>query len=167
MKPTELKSVQERIIKYATEVGWHYVPRLVSDKRRGSEESYKNELYYHDILNSKLREFNPWLPVNYNFPTVSSKIDGNRQILLALRGQSTAYDEKEKRERNVMVVDFVNPDRNIFEVTDEFSISNNRYSNRQDIVFLINGIPVIDLECKNLITTEGVDKALDQIRRYH
>lgn len=167
MKPTEQKSVQERIIKYAIEAGWRYVPRLDSDKRRGTEDIYKNELYYRDILNAKLREFNPWLPENYSFPIPTPKIEGNRQVLLALRGQSTAYDEKEKRERNVTVIDFSNTDSNTFEVTDEFSISNSRYSNRQDIVFLINGIPVIDLECKNLITAEGVDKALDQIRRYH
>ncbi|MFH1030010.1 MAG: type I restriction endonuclease [bacterium] len=187
MKPTEQKSVQERIIKYAIEAGWRYVPRLDSDKRRsssapayakvtagkkatadkGTEDIYKSELYYRDILNAKLREFNPWLPENYSFPIPTPKIEGNRQVLLALRGQSTAYDEKEKRERNVTVIDFANPGSNIFEVTDDFSISNSRYSNRQDIVFLINGIPVIDLECKNLITAEGVDKALDQIRRYH
>lgn len=167
MKPTELKSVQERIIKYAVEAGWRYVPRLDSDKRRGNEETYKSELYYRDVLNAKLYEFNSWLPKNYSLPVPAPKIEGNRQVLLTLRGQSTAYDENEKRERNVTVVDFANPDRNVFEVTDEFSISNGRYSNRQDIVFLINGIPVIDLECKNLITSEGVDKALDQIRRYH
>lgn len=167
MKPTEQKSVQERIIKYAVEAGWKYISRAESDVRRGSDLSYKSELFYRDVLNSKLREFNPWLPENYNLLSPAPKIDGNRLILLALRGQSTAYDEAEKRERNVMMIDFVNPERNVFEVTDEFTFANNRFTNRQDIVFLINGVPVINLECKNLITSEGVDKALDQIRRYH
>jgi len=45
MKPTELKSVQQRIIKYATEAGWCYVSRSESDERRGGGEDYKNELY--------------------------------------------------------------------------------------------------------------------------
>jgi type I restriction enzyme R subunit len=167
MKPTESKSVQERIIKYVTEAGWRYVSRSESDERRGGGEEYKTELFYRDLLNAKLREFNPWLPQKYTFPTPSPKIEGNRQVLLALRGQSTAYDEKEKRERNVILIDFAHPERNVFEVTDEFSFSNSRFTNRQDIVFLINGIPVIDLECKNLTTAEGIDKAIDQIRRYH
>lgn len=167
MKPTEQKSVQERIIKYAVEAGWHYITRAESDARRGSDLSYKSELYYRDVLNAKLREFNSWLPENYTLSNSAPKIEGNRQILLALRGQSTAYDEAEKRERNVTVIDFVNPEQNVFEVTDEFTFANNRFTNRQDIVFLINGVPVINLECKNLITSEGVDKALDQIRRYH
>lgn len=167
MKPTESKSVQQRIIKYATEIGWRFVSRSESDERRGGGEEYKTELFYRDVLNAKLREFNPWLPKEFTLPTPLPKIDGNRQILLALRGQSTAYDEKEKRERNVAFIDFAHPDRNVYEVTDEFTFSNSRFTNRQDIVFLINGVPVIDLECKNLTTAEGIDKALDQIRRYH
>lgn len=167
MKPTESKSVQQKIIKYAVKMGWKYVPRSESDARRGDELEYKSQPYYADVLVSKLREFNPWLPANYSLPNIAPKIEGNRQFLLALRGQSTAYDEKEKRERNVKVIDFEKPENNVFEVSDEFTFSNSRYTNRQDIVFLINGIPVVDLECKNLITDEGIDKALDQIRRYH
>lgn len=167
MKPTESKSVQERIIKYVVKIGLRYVSRSESDARRGDEFGYKGQVYYSNVLNAKLREFNPWLPKNYSLQIPAPKIEGNRQVLLALRGQSTAYDEKEKRERNVTVIDFVHPERNIFEVTDEFAFSNSRFTNRQDIVFLINGIPVIDLECKNITTVEGVDKALDQIRRYH
>lgn len=167
MKPNEAQSVQERIIKYAVEMGWQFVSRKTSDARRGNEIEYESQPYYRDILTAKLQEFNPWLPANYVFPLPAPKIEGNRQVLLALRGQSTAYDKAEKRERNVQVVDFNNLNNNVFEVTNEFCFSNSRYTNRQDIVFLINGIPVIDLECKNLTTAEGVDKALDQIRRYH
>ena len=167
MKPSESKSVQARIIKYAQEAGWTYVPRVESDGRRGDELSYKTQPYYTELLATKLSEFNPWLNGRPSFPSPAPKIDGNRQILLALRGQGTAYDEIERRERNVQVIDFENLQNNTFEVTDEFSFSNSRYTNRQDIVFLINGVPVIDLECKNLTTDEGIDKALDQIRRYH
>lgn len=167
MKPTESKSVQDRIIKYATEVGWKFVSREDSDMRRGDALSYKSQPYFMNLLAQKLCEFNPWLSTSYAFPVFASKIDGNRQVLLALRGQSTAYDEAEKRERNVKVIDFENIENNVFEVTSEYSFSNSRFTNRQDIVFLINGIPVMDLECKNLTTAEGLDKALDQIRRYH
>ena len=167
MRPTESKSVQDRIIKYAAEIGWRFVSRDESDARRGDPLTYKTEPYYRDVLDVKLREFNPWLPANFKLPLPAPRIEGNRQMLLAFRGQSTAYDEKEKRERNVLVIDFKNIDRNVFEISSEFSFSNSRYTIRQDIVFLINGIPVIDLECKNLTTAEGIEKALDQIGRYH
>lgn len=169
MKPTESKSVQKPIIKYVSQeqIGWTYIPREESDNRRGSEMFYKNLPYYHKLLLDKLYEFNPWLPTGYVLPDFRSRIDGNKEALLFLRGQTTAYDEREKRERNVKVIDFANPKKNVFEVTDEFSFSNGRYTDRQDIVFLINGIPIIDLESKNLTTPEGINKSLDQIRRYH
>lgn len=174
MKPTESKSVQKRIIKYASEIGWRYVIRSDSEARRGfndkqvANSSWKSEIYYRDILLAKIREFNPWLPANYKLPKPLSKIEGNREMLNFLRGQTTAYDESEKRERNVVFINFEHPERNIFEVTDEFTFSNSHYTTRQDIVFLINGIPLIDLECKNLTTANGIEKAIDDnIRRYH
>lgn len=167
MKPTEAKSVQARIISYAMDCGWQYVPRKESDARRGDELTYKSNVYHGWWLNLKLRDFNPWLPVDYKVPVFLPRIEGNKDMLLFLRGQSNAFDDNEKRERNIKVIDFDNYEKNIFEVTDEFTFSNGRYTDRQDIVFLINGIPVISIECKNLTTTDGVEKALDQIRRYH
>jgi len=172
MKPTESKSVQGRIIKYATECGWQYVPRAKSDRRRGfdnsASNSWKGEKYYREILLAKLQEFNPWLPASYKFPNPLPKIEGNQEMLRALRGETTAYHEQEKRELNVTYIDYEHPERNIFEVTDEFTFSNGRHTTRQDIVFLINGIPLIDLECKNLTTENGIEKAInDNIRRYH
>ena len=167
MKPTESKSVQARIIKYATEIGWQYVSREEVEKRRAGN------LHFIDVFHEELYKKNPWLAASskggnvYTFPNFTSNISGNRDFLLFLRGSSTAFDNVENREKNVQIIDFKNPQRNVFEITDEFSFSNGRYTNRQDIVFLINGIPVIMLECKNLTTKEGIEKAIDQIRRYH
>ena len=167
MKPTESKSVQARIIKYATEIGWQYVSKEEAEKRRAGN------LHFVDVFHQELYKKNPWLAASsksgnvYTFPNFTSNISGNRDFLLFLRGNSTAFDNIENREKNVQVIDFKNPQRNIFEVTDEFSYLNGRYTNRQDIVFLVNGIPVIMLECKNLTTSEGIEKAIDQIRRYH
>jgi len=33
--PTEHKTVQARILKYAQEIGWTYVPRVEAERRRG------------------------------------------------------------------------------------------------------------------------------------
>jgi type I restriction enzyme R subunit len=35
------------------------------------------------------------------------------------------------------------------------------------VVFLINGIPVLVIECKNATKDEGIALGVDQIRRYH
>ena len=38
---------------------------------------------------------------------------------------------------------------------------------REDVVFLINGIPVLVIECKNASKDEAIALGVDQIRRYH
>src|SRR6202035_4953415 len=38
---------------------------------------------------------------------------------------------------------------------------------REDVVFLINGIPVLVVECKNASKEEAIALGVDQIRRYH
>ena len=56
---------------------------------------------------------------------------------------------------------------NVFEVTEEFYYNNKSYAIREDIVFLINGIPVLVIECKNTTKDEAIALGIDQIRRYH
>ena len=57
--------------------------------------------------------------------------------------------------------------RNVFEVTEEFYCHNGQYGTREDVVFLINGIPVLVIECKNATKDEAIALGVDQIRRYH
>src|SRR6184192_3068278 len=44
---------------------------------------------------------------------------------------------------------------------------NGRHGTREDIVFLINGIPVLVIECKNATKDEAIALGVDQVRRYH
>ena len=52
-------------------------------------------------------------------------------------------------------------------MTDEWQYTNGRETNRADIMFLINGIPVAIVETKSAKKTNGMEEALIQIRRYH
>jgi type I restriction enzyme R subunit len=52
-------------------------------------------------------------------------------------------------------------------VTEEFYVHNGRHGTREDVVFLINGIPVLVVECKNASKDEAIAIGIDQIRRYH
>jgi type I restriction enzyme, R subunit len=42
-----------------------------------------------------------------------------------------------------------------------------RFVSREDVVFFINGIPVLVIECKNANKDEAIALGVDQIRRYH
>ena len=55
----------------------------------------------------------------------------------------------------------------LFEVTEEWTFDNGHYGTREDVVFLINGIPVLVIECKNADKDEAIALGVDQIRRYH
>ena len=94
-------------------------------------------------------------------------IEGNLQAWEYLRGLKTVFVEREKRERNVQVLHPVDVGANAFHVTEEFTASNGTYRIRPDVVFLVNGVPVIIVEAKAATRRDGIDEALEQIRRYH
>ena len=90
-----------------------------------------------------------------------------------MRNQHKFFCAEESRELDLTLIDYGDfgrsPERwrNVYEVTDEFYYHNGRYGTREDVVFLINGIPVLVIECKNATKEEGIALGIDQIRRYH
>jgi type I restriction enzyme, R subunit len=98
---------------------------------------------------------------------VRNTIEGNAEILAWLRGEQSIYDGYESRERNVTVIDFETLKHNIFHVTDEWQYTNGQETNRADVMFLINGIPVAIVETKSAIKAKGIEEGLTQIREYH
>ena len=94
-------------------------------------------------------------------------IAGNRDFLAYLRNTKTFYDKGAGRELNLVLIDYDNPENNVFEVTEEFTSHNGKHGTREDVVFLINGIPVLVIECKNATKDEAIALGVDQIRRYH
>ncbi len=84
-----------------------------------------------------------------------------------MRGARSVFVPDENRERNVTLIDFDNPDRNLFHVTDEWQHKSTVFANRADVVFLINGIPVALAETKGAGKPDGLTEGITQIRRYH
>lgn len=172
-KPGEHKTVQARILKYAEEIGWTFVPRNEADNRRGLNAAKKPEsLYFNALLYEKVREFNPLYDeadgaLVGQLRRLHNDIHGNREFLDYLRNQGKFFYKDENRERDLLLIDYDRPERNVYEVTEEFYWHNGRYGNREDVVFLINGIPVAVVECKNASKDEGIALGIDQIRRYH
>jgi type I restriction enzyme, R subunit len=178
--PGEHKTVQARILTYAQEIGWRYVSRGEAEARRGfdrakqtpAEQAADASPYLDDLLYKQVRQFNsryddgPGALVG-ELRHLHANIAGNRDFLAYLRNTHTFYDKEDGRELNLVVIDYENPDRNVFEVTEEFYSHNGKYGTREDVVFLINGIPVLVIECKNATKDEAIALGVDQIRRYH
>ena len=96
-----------------------------------------------------------------------STIEGNSDVLRYLKGEKSVYHEAEKREINFKLIDFEDIRKNRFHVTDEWRYTNGTYTNRGDVILLVNGIPVIIVETKGAHKKEGIAEGVDQIRRYH
>ncbi len=177
--PSEHKTVQARILEYAQAIGWMFVSRTGAEQRRGfdpeippTERSKNRSLYFGDLLDSKVREFNPrYLEAKGallgRFRLLHSDIYGNRDFVEHLRNRGKFFDREEKRERDLIVIDYDHPANNVYEVTEEWAFHNGHYGTREDVVFLINGIPVLVIECKNANKDEAIPLGIDQIRRYH
>ena len=177
--PTEHKTVQARILKYAQAIGWTFVPRKEAEHRRGfdpdmppKERAKNRSLFFDDLLDAKVREFNPRYAeaggaLLRQFRYFHTDIYGNQKFVEYLRNRGTYSDHKERRERDLILIDYNDPARNVYEVTEEFAFHNSRYGTREDVVFLINGIPVLVIECKNASKDEAIALGVDQIRRYH
>lgn len=179
-KPGEHKTVQSRIIKYAQEIGWEFVTRSEAETLRGFNKSKQGiqdkaaqaSLYFNDFLYQKVREFNP----NYSesqgvllaqLNSLSTDIYGNRDFLTYLHNKGKYFYAAENRELDLKLIDYDNLGNNKYQVTEEYYINNGKYRNREDVVFLINGIPILVIECKNANKDEAIALGVDQIRRYH
>ena len=177
--PGEHKTVQARILGYAEAIGWTFVPREEAEQRRGfdpdvppADRARNRSLFFDDLLDAKVREFNPRYAeaegaLLGQFRHLHTDIYGNREFVEHLRNRGKFFDHEEKRERDLILIDYDDPARNVYEVTEEWAFHNGHYGTREDVVFLTNGIPVLVIECKNANKDEAIALGVDQIRRYH
>ncbi len=178
-KPGEHKTVQARILKYAEAISWSLVSREEAERRRGfdqdvpsADRARNRSLFFDDLLDAKVREFNPCYTeaegaLLGKFRHFHTDIYGNREFVEHLRNRGKFFDHEENRERDLILIDYDDPARNVYEVTEEWAFHNGHYGTREDVVFLINGIPVLVIECKNANKDEAIALGVDQIRRYH
>ncbi len=167
---SERKIVQEPLIKYAKQIDWTYLTRDEAVALRQGEAG----LFFYNILKEQLMNLNKGIINNEKaneiikrLGNVKSSIEGNQEILQYLKGEKSVYYERDKRELNIRFIDFGNINNNQFHVTDEWQYTNGKFTNRGDVIFLINGIPVIIAETKNANKREGIEEGIAQIRRYH
>lgn len=167
---SEKTIVQEPLKKYATQVGWTPVSRDEAVVLRRGEAG----LFFYDILRAQLKKLNKGIvndekakEIIKKLENVKSSIEGNQEILQYLKDEKSIYSDKDKRELNIRFIDFDELRNNEFHVTDEWQYTNGKFTNRGDVIFLINGIPIIIAETKGVDKREGIAEGIGQIRRYH
>lgn len=166
----ERKAVQDSIINYASAVGWDHIGSDEALRLRCGKEGF----IFRELFVDQLQRLNPEYMDNLlaeeiikRLERIQPNIEGNFAVWEHLKGLKSVFVPGERRERNVRFIDSENIHRNCFHVTDEFIFTNGRKEIKQDIVFLINGIPVLFVETKAATKVDGIGEAMDQVRRYH
>ena len=164
---------QDRMIKMFQKMGYEYISRAEAEEKRGSktrvlfEDEIQNFLqkqtfpykgkklpFSSGSIGKAIREID--LPINNGLAMTNKMIydlicTGKSLEQTLLDGSMQSFDIK--------YIDFEHLDNNIWQVTDEFEIerSNGKFV-RPDIVLMINGIPLIIIECKksSIDVMEGV-----------
>ena len=170
LKISEAGTVQFPMVRHATEIGWTPLSPEVAKQKRGGEAG----MLLRDELEAKLAEFNSWLSADAlrsiieTLDAIPATVDGNREMLMWLRGERGWYDEAEKRHRRVQLIDFEHPDANAFHVSWEWALkpAGRTKGNRADVMFCINGVPVCIVEHKNPKDGDAIERGIKQLRRY-
>src|SRR5260370_1530675 len=106
LKISEAGTVQFPMVKHAAEIGWTPLNPEIAKQKRGGEAG----MLLRDELEAKLSEFNPWLSADAvrsiieNLDAIPATGDGNREMLMWLRGERGWYDEAEKRHRPLQIL---------------------------------------------------------------
>jgi type I restriction enzyme R subunit len=167
----EKAGVQNPAVRYSTEAGWSYlIPEDALDLRRDITSPTLDSVFIDQLqrLNPRIVDHQRAEQLRDRLIRVRPNIEGNLTAWEYLKGLKTVFVEAEKREVNVRLLDPEHLDANTFHVTDEFTFSNGTGPDiRADIVFFVNGVPVIICETKAATHTEGIAEAFGDIRYYH
>lgn len=163
--------VCEPKVKYGEKVytGWSYIKPEEIEKYRSSN----TQIILEKIFIPKIKQLNTFLSdeeaqeIRKQLENVSPNIEGNFTIWQFLKGLKSIYTQKEKRNRDICLIDTKNINNNDFHITKEFVFTTGVKTIRQDVVFFINGIPLVFIEAKAPHKLQGMDIALEQIKRYH
>ncbi|MDR3583837.1 MAG: HsdR family type I site-specific deoxyribonuclease [Desulfosporosinus sp.] len=159
---------QDRALKVLEKLGYTIVPRSEAEQRRGSR---KRVLFEDELLSflskrtypfgSEKRFFSGGSIANairaINLQSAAGLFAANKEIYdLLCTGKSLeeSLPDGTRQSFDVDYIDFEHPENNTFQVTDEFEVErpNGQFA-RPDIVVLVNGIPLVVIECKK----SGVD----------
>ena len=101
--------------------------------------------------------------------SVPNQIIDNQQFhKLLTEGVPVEFRKKERvAGDSVKLVDFDNPEKNEFLAINQFTIIEEKYNRRPDIILFVNGLPLVVMELKNLAEEKAtINDAFQQLQNY-
>jgi len=148
------------------------VPYGVPEKR----STYGDVVLRH-TLEQSINRLNPAVPETARQEALKAAlsvfspqlIDANEAFhkMLAEGVPVTVQKDGQERGERVWLVDFQNPENNIFFVINQFTIIERNQNKRPDVILYVNGLPLVVIELKNPADAHTtIRKAFDQIQTY-
>lgn len=166
---------QDRALKVIEKLGYTIVPRSEAEKKRGSRRAVLFTEELQSFLSHQTYQFGTEeryfsggsiakaMQTMDQFSAAGLYAENKTIYELLCAGKSMEEDlpDGTRQSFDLSFIDFEHPENNTFQVTDEFEVErpNGKFA-RPDIVVLVNGIPLVVIECKksSVDVMEGVNQ---------
>ncbi|MES2362617.1 MAG: type I restriction endonuclease subunit R [Pseudomonadota bacterium] len=183
----ELEAVEKPFVEQLLTMGWRYVEGDIDTPARTGRASFieviQEATLRRQIRALNLRDGRPWLDDERLSQAVGAitripahrLMEANRIATELLLGGLTVeglpgWDGG--RSQTIHFIDWEHPERNEFTVVNQYRVDCPPGYTRgkafivPDLVLLVNGIPLVVVECKSPSVPEPLAEAVDQLRRY-
>lgn len=184
----ELETVEKPFVEQLLTMGWRYIEGNLDDPAATSRTTF-TEVIQEAALRRQLNALNldatdrPWLDDERLSQAVGAitripahrLIEANQAATELLLGGLTVEGRPQwdgGRGQTLHFIDWEHPERNEFTVVNQYRVDCPPGYNRgkafivPDLVLLVNGIPMVVVECKSPSVPEPLPEAVDQLRRY-
>ncbi|MFA5061283.1 MAG: type I restriction endonuclease subunit R [Candidatus Pacearchaeota archaeon] len=171
--------IEQEALKFLQSEGYEYIyaPNIAPAPEGNGEREKYSDVVLVDRLRSALERINPKIPKDAIEEAVKKIIrtDSQNQISnnqsfhdYLVNGVPVSFREKgEIKHKPVFIVDFDNIKNNEFLSMNQFTIIEENYNRRPDVILFVNGLPLVLFELKNPADPEAtVMNAFNQIETY-
>lgn len=168
---------QDRALRVLEKLGYQFVPRSDAEQKRGSRRAVLFEGELETFLSKRTypygrekRYFSGGAIATavraMGLQTAPDLYANNKSVyemLCSGKSLEEALPDSTKQSFDIDFIDFEHPENNLLQVTDEFEVerADGKFA-RPDIVVLVNGIPLVVIECKksSVDVMEGVTQSI-------
>ena len=171
--------VEEAALEWLAGLGWQtaHGPDIAPDTADAERSDY-DQVVLERRLRDALAELNPSLPIpalddalrkliHPEGPTLEARNRAFHRMLVD--GVTVEYRtaDGDIRGAQARVVDFDNPSNNDWLAVNQFTVTENKYNRRPDIVLFLNGLPLCIIELKNPVDEDAtIWTAWQQLQTY-
>ena len=177
-KVTELAFAEQPAIEWLRETGWALRHGTELIPGESPERALASDVVLQETFRAALGRLNPELPAEAVTAAVDRALTGTSPIAildhqafheLLLGGVPVTWLDGDLGERTTRakLIDWEEPDRNVFEVVDQLTIVEGTNNRRPDLLLYVNGLPLGQIELKNPASEHATaTAAVNQVAHY-